>query len=63
MHPNGRIYIARSVKFNENEYPYTTLFPNTKSEAPSPTNYTYIGDYTIPQLSVSFSSLVDQFTS
>uniref|UniRef100_A0A803NF93 Reverse transcriptase Ty1/copia-type domain-containing protein n=1 Tax=Cannabis sativa TaxID=3483 RepID=A0A803NF93_CANSA len=36
LHPLGRIYVARSVTFNEQEFPYTTLFPPTKPTANPP---------------------------
>uniref|UniRef100_A0A803Q3J9 Integrase catalytic domain-containing protein n=1 Tax=Cannabis sativa TaxID=3483 RepID=A0A803Q3J9_CANSA len=35
LHPNGRVYVARSVKFNEAEFPYRELFTQ-KSNTTSP---------------------------
>jgi len=26
MHPSGRVYVSRNVKFNANEFPFLTLF-------------------------------------
>uniref|UniRef100_A0A803NKH8 GAG-pre-integrase domain-containing protein n=1 Tax=Cannabis sativa TaxID=3483 RepID=A0A803NKH8_CANSA len=36
LHPSGKIYVARSVTFNEQEFPYNTLFPPTTPTANSP---------------------------
>lgn len=38
MHTSGRIYIARSVRFNELEFPYITMFPSESSVSPSHTS-------------------------
>uniref|UniRef100_A0A803PV91 Reverse transcriptase Ty1/copia-type domain-containing protein n=1 Tax=Cannabis sativa TaxID=3483 RepID=A0A803PV91_CANSA len=48
LHPSGRIYVARSVTFNEEEFPYSQLFP-TKPQSNKPTATVDHGLSPIPQ--------------
>uniref|UniRef100_A0A803P6J4 Reverse transcriptase Ty1/copia-type domain-containing protein n=1 Tax=Cannabis sativa TaxID=3483 RepID=A0A803P6J4_CANSA len=48
LHPSGKIYVARSVTFNEAEFPYHELFPSNISSVPTP-SITPIQGFPIPQ--------------
>ncbi|CAJ2673651.1 unnamed protein product [Trifolium pratense] len=48
LSPDGRVYISKDVVFNELEFPYSILFPNTSRSAP--TNSTHSWSSVIPTL-------------
>ncbi|PNX94541.1 hypothetical protein L195_g017718 [Trifolium pratense] len=41
LSPEGRVYISKDVLFNEQRFPYPSLFSNTKSINPNPTPTVY----------------------
>lgn len=49
LHPSGRVYIARSVTFNEAEYPYHSLF--NKSSSSSPVTHVMHSGFLFPAVS------------
>ena len=55
LHPSGRVYIARSVTFNEAEFPYKSLFSKHFPSNRKPCIYTDTSYYQIPT-SVSTAS-------
>lgn len=60
LHPSGRIYIARSVTFNETEFPYQQLFTNSvPPTTSSQTHYLNSADYQLPHPYMSRSTPIE----
>ncbi|CAJ2671926.1 unnamed protein product, partial [Trifolium pratense] len=48
LSPEGRVYISKDVLFNEQRFPYSSLFSNTKSNNPNPTPTVYNSPSHVP---------------
>ena len=56
FHPSGRIYIARSVVFDENLFPYQSLFAQSGNKTSSPAIQSHGTPFLFPSLSPRSSS-------